>query len=317
MTTAALRLLVVSPRCQGRAVISTEWVEEIREAYLSGAAVPPIDVVERKDGTLLVVDGYHRHTALLAILSADPKARVLDHVPIRVLAKGDDDRAAWLALAANLVPGCRPRSREDKRRVVALALEHPFAGDTSQSDLAEQCGVSVDLVASVRAELRGATSPRVEAQARADDAVAAAPAGESSRKTAAKAGVAKASIDRAKKRAEGGPLTGSPQPGHPKKPAKTASAPTAESVPGLPGAEAYRAIASVVRSGRLAVGPHLEAVQHHDRQAIEEGFKRLLWLAEGGEPVMCPAHTDDCQTCGGKGWVRAVDTKRITREAKR
>lgn len=314
MSTASIRLLVVSPRCQGRAAIATEWVEEIREAYLSGSPVPPIDVVERRDGTLLVVDGYHRHTALLAILATTPDADILAHVPIRVLERGDDDRAAWIALAANLIPGCRPRTREDKRRVVALALAHPHAADYSQAIIAEACGVSVDLVASVRAELRGASSPQVEAQARVDEAVASAPPGESARETAKRAKVAKSSVDRAKKRAGGGPLTGSPQAGHPEKPAKTEVGPAA---PDLPGAEAYQAIATAIRSCRLAIGPHLGTIEPHDRQAIEDGLRRPLWVAERGEPVPCALHTDDCQACAGRGWVRAGDVASATRAARR
>jgi transposase-like protein len=264
-----------------------------------------------------VVDGYHRHTALLAILSLDPKAAILDRVPIRIVAKGDDDRAAWLALAANLVPGCRPRSREDKRRVVALALEHPFAGDTSQADLAAQCGVSVDLVASVRAERRGAPSPKVEATARAEEAVAAAPPGESARATAKRAGVGETTVRRAKERAAAAPVTGNPQQAHPTKPAKAKVATEPPPEPALPGADAYQAIATMLRSCRLAVGPHLEAIAHHDRQALEDGLRKLLWLAERGEPVPCPLHTDECETCGGKGWLRAGDVLDAQRRAKR
>jgi len=172
-TTCKLGLLTLSDACQTRASarLDADHVEALVAAYTDGEPVPPIACVEMADGALVIVDGYHRHTALVAISRTTPGAEVLRAVPVLVRAKGDADVASYHALAANAAHGIR-RSAADKRHVCELALAHPTCQKMGVGQIAQWLGVSSELLAAVRTEILGATSPRAEATAKAATAAA-------------------------------------------------------------------------------------------------------------------------------------------------
>lgn len=143
--TVAVGDLVLDERCQARAEINTEAVEEYVEAYRSGKAIPAIEVY-LVSGKLYVVDGYHRV----------PAAREAGATTIecRVVGDGTIDDAAWYATSVNDGHGVR-RTRADKRRAVRMALQNPNSAKKSDRAIAEHCGVGHQLVGDVRREHEG------------------------------------------------------------------------------------------------------------------------------------------------------------------
>lgn len=67
--------------------------------------------------------------------------------------------AEWLALSANKTSGLH-RTNEDKRRAVLLAFEHPNGKESSNSIIAEWCGVSHTFVNKLRSEVETVSTLR-------------------------------------------------------------------------------------------------------------------------------------------------------------
>lgn len=132
--------------------IDNDHVEVLVGVLNDGGELPPLTVVRLESGALAVVDGNHRFAAYAAAKR--------DRIPYRIVADGEAAIEWWLA-AANSAHG-KNRSAAEKREAVARALRAPEGGDMDNVGIARWCGVSVDLVRSVRAEERGAPSAAAE-----------------------------------------------------------------------------------------------------------------------------------------------------------
>jgi len=140
----ALDYIVLDERCQPRAILNGEAVQEYAEVYRDEAlTLPPLDVVD-VEGDLVLIDGFHR--------LAGARQAERSFVRVRVVEKGDIDRAAWLAAAANQKHGVR-RTNADKRQSTILALQSGVGQEQTVRVIAEHIGVSKSFVAMVRQEL--------------------------------------------------------------------------------------------------------------------------------------------------------------------
>jgi len=257
-------LVAVHPDWQHRVGENAEHTRDLVDAYQAGAILPPLDVVELDDGTFALVDGYHRLAAKRALGE--------ERVDLRVMAKGSAADAVWWACSANRTHGLR-RSAEEKRKAVAAALAHVNAGDLSNKDIAAHCGVSQDLVASMRSRPKEATAKAVEVVRAAPDA--------SQRAVAREAGVSRHAAARAqavvKRESESGHL---PDTG-----------------------PWERLTAAMTQFVRQHAGD-LEAVGESNAQLIRSSLERARHALTATMPVACPKHTvAECPTCGGRGWV--------------
>ena len=135
--------IICDERCQPRAVLNPEAVQEYAEIYKEGGELPALEVVD-VDGDLVLIDGFHRLAG----------ARQADHGFIRVVVveEADIGRAAWLAAAANQKCGVR-RSNLDKRQAVTLALQSDVGQEQSLRVIAEHVGVHHQTVANIKNEL--------------------------------------------------------------------------------------------------------------------------------------------------------------------
>ena len=127
---------------QTRASISGATVTEYAECMRRKAKFPPIKVY-RVNGELWVVDGYHRLEAAKQCGFDTIEAEVFD---------GTRSDAILASLQANQTHGLR-RSNADKRSAAKLGLkEFP---NSSARDIADWCGVSHELVASIKRKRPG------------------------------------------------------------------------------------------------------------------------------------------------------------------
>src|SRR5690606_18408312 len=114
---------------------------------------------------LAVTDGHHTIAAY--------RGAGRDRVPFVIVAEGAE-RIPFQLGGANRGRGLN-RTPEEKRDAVVTTINSPEGGDMSNVDIACHCGVSVDLVRSVREELRGAPSAQAERQQRVRAEVQADP----------------------------------------------------------------------------------------------------------------------------------------------
>ena len=124
---------------QGRSVIDQPTVYNYLEHMKEGDEFPRMFAVY--DGaTYWLVDGFHRYHAykLLGI-----KEISIDYKP------GTLEEAQVLSFGVNGTHG-KPRTNEDKRKVVLAASEHPLTKHKSDYEIAKICAVSRSFVASVR-----------------------------------------------------------------------------------------------------------------------------------------------------------------------
>lgn len=134
--------VVLDERCQARASLSQEVVQEYAERYREGVDMPAVDVWA-VGGLYYLVDGFHRVAAMT--LAGESFASV------QVVGSGTIDDAVWRAMAANATHGLR-RSSEDKRRAVAIACNSGIGQEQSSREIAAHVGVSHWLVQQCRAE---------------------------------------------------------------------------------------------------------------------------------------------------------------------
>jgi len=124
---------------QGREVIDQTTVYNYLERMKEGDEFPKMFAFY--DGaTYWLVDGFHRYHAykLLGIKEVE-----IAYKP------GTLDEAQIHSYGVNDTHG-KPRTNEDKRKVVLLALEHPSLQGKSDREIAKVCHVSVSFVGSIR-----------------------------------------------------------------------------------------------------------------------------------------------------------------------
>ena len=124
---------------QGREVIDQTTVYNYLERMKEGDEFPKMFAFY--DGaTYWLVDGFHRYHAykLLGIKEVE-----IAYKP------GTLEEAQIHSYGVNNTHG-KPRTNEDKRKVVLLALEHPSLQGKSDREIAKVCHVSVSFVGSIR-----------------------------------------------------------------------------------------------------------------------------------------------------------------------
>lgn len=124
---------------QGRVVIDQQLVYQYLECMKEGDEFPALFTVF--DGaTHWLVDGFHRYHAykLLGIKQVE-----VNYKP------GTQLEAQVMSFGVNGTHG-KPRTNEDKRKVVEEALIHSLTKDKSDYEIAKICAVSKSFVASIR-----------------------------------------------------------------------------------------------------------------------------------------------------------------------
>jgi hypothetical protein len=166
--TAAVALddIILDERCQPRAILNNEAVQEYADIYRDGAVkLPPLKVVDI-DGSLVLLDGFHR---LAGARQADQT-----FVRVEVVERCDIGRALWLAASMNQGHGVR-RTNADKRQAVNLALDSDIGDEQSLRTIADHVGVHHSFVAKVKEEREVSpndtpkTEPEPEAPPHDDD----------------------------------------------------------------------------------------------------------------------------------------------------
>lgn len=124
---------------QGRVVIDQPTVYTYRDAMLEGDEFPPVETMF--DGTThWLIDGFHRYHAYKLIGVKQIEVR---YKP------GTLEEAQIASFGVNGRHG-KPRTHEDKRKVVLAALEHPMTKDLSNAEIAKICCVSKPFVGAMR-----------------------------------------------------------------------------------------------------------------------------------------------------------------------
>ena len=138
-------MIIFDAGTQARTKTDIKTCEAYIESMKHGANFPPLEVFS--DGTsdrYILADGFHR---LQSHMSFRPNEPIQCCVHFGTL-----EDAQWFAITANKTHGLR-RTNEDKRKAVKMALLHPKGIDASNNSIAEQVGVSLDLVNRIRHDL--------------------------------------------------------------------------------------------------------------------------------------------------------------------
>ena len=139
MKTIKLDDIRIDGDTQGRAVIDQPTVYNYLEHMKEGDEFPKMLTVF--DGTThWLVDGFHRYHAYKLLGTKEVE---IDYKP------GTLEEAQVLSFGVNGKHG-KPRTKEDKRRIVEAAIAHPLLKDKTNYELAKICEVSRSFVASVR-----------------------------------------------------------------------------------------------------------------------------------------------------------------------
>jgi hypothetical protein len=145
ITEVAIADIVMDTGLQMRAGLQMQTVAEYAEILSEGSewTFPPVELMRRKDGSLVLVDGWHRVEAA--------RRNEWETVSARV-SSGTDNQIFEAALAANAEHGLR-RTNDDKRKAVAAALKKWPGFDARK--IAKKCRVSHTFVS----KLKNAAAP--------------------------------------------------------------------------------------------------------------------------------------------------------------
>jgi len=136
----ALDLLVTDPRLQSRRM-KPAVVKEYANALRRNAVFPPIEVIRDDRDTYYVVDGHHR-------VAATRQVNGLQSISA-VIINGTFDDALWYSWSANREHGLQ-RTRDDKRRAIRGALQHPEWSKQSDRAIARHIGCDHKTVGAMR-----------------------------------------------------------------------------------------------------------------------------------------------------------------------
>mgnify|MGYP000551384482 CR=1 FL=1 len=124
----------VDESVQARGETSEAVIKEYAEAMDRGDQFPPIVVyIDEATGEGIIADGFHRYYAQMRTKPNDP---ILCEQRL-----GTIDDARWTAITANKDHGF-PRTNEQKRHAVRMAILHPKARHMSRREIARHVGVS-------------------------------------------------------------------------------------------------------------------------------------------------------------------------------
>lgn len=146
ITEVAIADIVMDAELQMRAGMQMQTVAEYAEILSEKNKkwpFPPVELMRRKDGSLVLVDGWHRVEAA--------RRNDWETVSARV-SSGTDNQIFEAALAANAEHGLR-RTNDDKRKAVAAALKKWPGSDARK--IAKKCCVSHTFVS----KLKNAAAP--------------------------------------------------------------------------------------------------------------------------------------------------------------
>jgi len=138
----ALHDIVIDDEVLVRTKIDEEHLEDLFEALKQSKELPPV-VVFDDDGTLILVDGYHRYEAA--------KKCNLNKIEA-VVHEGSKRQAILFACGANSGHGLR-RTNEDKCCAVTKLLTDGEWSKWSDGKIAKRCAVSQVFVSNVRKDL--------------------------------------------------------------------------------------------------------------------------------------------------------------------
>jgi hypothetical protein len=127
---------------QSRATTHHPLIDEYAEMMQAGIQFDPAQGLRDEDGQIYIYDGLHRGEA----------AKQVGCSLLVAVKPGNKQEAEWLALTANQKHGLR-RTREDNRRIVQLALRHPYGVQLSDREIARHCGIDHKTVGKVRREM--------------------------------------------------------------------------------------------------------------------------------------------------------------------
>jgi hypothetical protein len=136
--------IILDERCQPRAILNPEAVQEYSDIYKEGEAELPALEVVSIDSKLVLIDGFHR---LAGARQADQS-----FIRVTVVEECDIGQALWLASAVNQGHGVR-RTNADKRQAVTLALNSDVGEEQSLRTVAEHTGVAHETVRRIKEEL--------------------------------------------------------------------------------------------------------------------------------------------------------------------
>lgn len=140
--TIALDAVRINGGTQSRAEINDATIAEYAETIRAGTDLPP--VVTFFDGVnFWLADGFHRYHAHRAAGAMEISSEVRP---------GTCREAVLYSVGANAAHGLR-RTNEDKRRAVQTLLDDPEWAAWSDREIARQCAVSYNTVASMRAPI--------------------------------------------------------------------------------------------------------------------------------------------------------------------
>jgi len=126
-----------------RAALNDDAVAEYAKHLDEGNHLPPIDLVELADGSLLIASGSHRYAAACR---SDRDSIMANVQP------GDRSLAVRIAAGSNIGHGVR-RTNADKRAAITLLLKDPKWKGRSDSWISDVCGVDNETVARARERL--------------------------------------------------------------------------------------------------------------------------------------------------------------------
>lgn len=154
---------------QARVQMNEESINNMCEAILNGESIPPIEVMD-VNGVYILTDGNHRYQAYKVALRRVEDAESLEADGAKInknslesvdcnVQKGTEVVAFIAAIGANATQLALPRSNNDKKRAVRLALSHQGIKDESNRGIAKICHVSHVFVAKVRKEIQDEANP--------------------------------------------------------------------------------------------------------------------------------------------------------------
>lgn len=271
--------VVLDERCQARADVDHDAVNEYAEAYKTGKTLPPPEVF-RVSGKLYAVDGYHRIPAAF-------KAGI-DFLRVAVVGDGTIDDAIWYATGVNQAHGVR-RTNADKRRAVRMALNSPIGQEQSTAALAEHLGVSRPFVSKLREDweaAQGATVAPSEPKRRK---------GKDGKSYPARKPKQALSDDTSGPEPDPDPL--------PHEPEETASP--------LPGyGHTLRVLAAHIGGLRREVVSQIPVELNGPRQRCEASLKAAEHALLTAVPIVCPGcDGDGCKHCDESGWTTKLTAK--------
>lgn len=137
--------LTILRECQPRDKLSVEHTDELYKHVLDGSKLPPVDVFQLPDGTLLLAAGHHRVEVTRRSGESQIRCNVRNgSKEDAIVHAAGSNRKAMLGL------GIKPMTPKDVRRAITMLLENGW-WDRSAALISKHVGCSKEVVTNVRA----------------------------------------------------------------------------------------------------------------------------------------------------------------------